>query len=63
MSRLRKIAEPYWEEKKDGRVTAAKWRLKGNQVRFAVEYVSKMSPEQREAARLRMKRRHEMRKE
>ena len=39
MTKLYKIAQPYWEEKTDGsdRVTAAKWKLNGNQVRFAVE--------------------------
>lgn len=39
MTKLYKIAQPYWEEKAEGsdRVTAAKWKLNGNQVRFAVE--------------------------
>lgn len=55
MTKLRKIAEPIWEEVIEGKVTAAKWELKGSQVIFANERVSKMSPEQKEAARLRMK--------
>ncbi|MHA2852863.1 hypothetical protein ACXZ7E_02665 [Paenibacillus lautus] len=39
MTRLYKIAQPYWEERVEGsdRVTAARWKLNGNQVRFAVE--------------------------
>ncbi|MNW38886.1 hypothetical protein D3C74_159640 [compost metagenome] len=57
MTKLRKIAEPIWEEITGGKVTAAKWNLKGNQVIFANERVSKMSPEKKEAARLRMKER------
>lgn len=57
MTKLRKIAEPIWEEITDGKVTAAKWKLKGGQVIFANERVSNMSPEQKEAARLRMKER------
>ncbi|MED4754611.1 hypothetical protein [Brevibacillus choshinensis] len=63
MTKLRKIAEPYWEEKHGDRVTAAKWKLKGNQVRFAVEIVSKMTPEQKEASRSRMKQLHEKHKD
>jgi hypothetical protein len=63
MTKLRKIAEPYWEEKVGNRVTAAKWKLKGNQVRFAVEIVSKMTPEQKEASRERMKQYHQKRNE
>lgn len=58
MTKLRKIAEPIWEEKDGDRVTAAKWRLKGNQVRFSVEIVSKMTPEQRKEAKARMQRLH-----
>jgi hypothetical protein len=54
MTKLRKIAAPYWEEKDGDRVTAAKWKLKGNQVRFALEIVSKMTPEQKEAAKVRL---------
>ncbi|MGF9821428.1 hypothetical protein [Brevibacillus agri] len=61
MTKLRKIAEPYWEEKHGNRVTAARWKLKGNQVRFAAEIVSKMTPEQREASRARMKELHQKR--
>ncbi|WGV58378.1 hypothetical protein QIH01_23295 [Brevibacillus brevis] len=61
MTKLRKIAEPYWEEKQGDRVTAARWKLKGNQVRFAVEIVSKMTPEQKEASRSRMKQMRENR--
>jgi hypothetical protein len=49
MTKLRKIAQPYWEEKDGDRVTAAKWKLKGNQIRFAME--SKLTDEQREAKR------------
>lgn len=63
MTKLRKIAEPYWEEKNGGRVTAAKWKLKGNQVRFAMDSVAKMSKEQREASRQRMLERHAKREE
>lgn len=55
ITKLRKIAQPYWEEKDGDRVTAAKWKLKGNQIRFAIETVSKMTPEQKEAARDRMR--------
>lgn len=57
MTKLRKIADPVWEEITEGKVTAAKWKLKGSQVIFANERVSKMTPEQKEAARLRMKER------
>lgn len=58
MTKLRKIAAPYWEENDGERVTAAKWKLKGNQVRFALEPVSKLTDEQREASRQRMLERH-----
>lgn len=36
ITKLLKVAgEPYWTEKgKGGRLTAAKWRVQGNQVRF-----------------------------
>ncbi|MFC8688762.1 hypothetical protein [Brevibacillus porteri] len=61
ITKLQKIAEPYWEERYGDRVTAARWKLKGNQVRFAVEIVSKMTPEQKEASRLRMKQMREKR--
>lgn len=57
MTKLRKICPPIWEEVTDGKVTAAKWELKGSQVIFANERVSNLSPEQKEAARLRMKER------
>ncbi|WP_091227694.1 hypothetical protein [Fontibacillus panacisegetis] len=57
MTKLRKIAKPIWEEITDGKVTAAKWELKGSQVIFANERVSNLSPEQKEVARLRMKER------
>lgn len=63
MTKLRKIAEPYWQEKHGDRVTAARWKLKGNQVRFAAEIVSKMTPEQKEASRSRMKQYHQKRNE
>jgi hypothetical protein len=55
MTKLRKIADPIWEEKDGDRVTAAKWLLKGNQVRFTQEVVSKMTDEQKQAASLRLK--------
>ncbi|WP_019913195.1 hypothetical protein [Paenibacillus sp. HW567] len=55
MTKLRKIAQPIWEEKDGDRVTAAKWLLKSNQVRFAQEMVSKMTDEQKQAASLRLK--------
>lgn len=58
MTKLNRIAEPYWVEKQDGKITAAKWKLKGSQVRFAMESVSKMTDEQREASRQRMLDRH-----
>jgi hypothetical protein len=58
MTKLRRIAEPYWEEKDGDRVSAAKWLLKGNQVRFALEIVSKMTEGQKEAARVRMQNAH-----
>ncbi|CAM3464476.1 hypothetical protein EDM52_18465 [Brevibacillus invocatus] len=61
LTKLRKIAEPFWEEKDGDRVTAARWKLKGSQVRFAVEIVSKMTSEQKEASRARMKRMREKR--
>lgn len=61
MTKLRKIAAPVWEEITDGKVTAAKWELKGSQVIFATERVSKMTPEQKEAARIRMQERHAIR--
>jgi len=54
MSKLMKIASPYWEEKDGNRVTAAKWRLKGKQVRFAMETV--LSEEERELRRQRARR-------
>ncbi|MNK84427.1 hypothetical protein D3C87_1042750 [compost metagenome] len=63
MTKLRKIAEPIWEEKDDDRVTAAKWVLKSNQVRFAQETVSKMTDEQKQAASLRLQQYHQKRDE
>lgn len=63
MTKLRKIAAPFWEEKDGDRVIAAKWKLKGNQVRFAAEIVSKMTLEQREAASVRLQQAREKRKE
>jgi hypothetical protein len=59
MTKLRKIAEPYWEEKVGDRVTAAKWKLKGNQLRFAASVV--MTEEQKKAARERGRRLHKHR--
>ncbi|MED5015955.1 hypothetical protein P9847_01405 [Paenibacillus chibensis] len=47
MTKLNKIAKPYWEEKEGDRVTAAKWKLNGSQVRFAME--RQISDEQRAA--------------
>lgn len=58
MTKLRKIADPLWEEITEGKVTAAKWELKGSQVIFANERVTNMSSKQKEAARLRMQQRH-----
>lgn len=63
VTKLRKIAEPFWEEKDGDRIIAARWKLKGNQVRFAVEIVSKMTPEQKEASSSRMKQLREKRKD
>ncbi|MEK5641930.1 hypothetical protein BK138_08560 [Paenibacillus rhizosphaerae] len=39
LTKLNKIATPYWEEKdgESGRVTAGRWKLNSSQVRFAVE--------------------------
>ncbi|MGO4346325.1 hypothetical protein AB4Z45_12630 [Paenibacillus sp. MCAF9] len=54
ITKLSKIAMPYWEEKEGDRVVAAKWKMKGNQVRFATEIITKMSDERREASRQRM---------
>lgn len=61
MTRIRKIADPFWEEKTDGKVTAAKWKLSSSQVRFATERVTKMSDEQKEARSLRMQQYHQNR--
>jgi hypothetical protein len=61
MTKLRKIAEPYWEEKDGDRVIAAKWKLKGNQVRFAMSTVTNMSEANKEAAKARMQLLHEKR--
>ncbi|PQP89678.1 hypothetical protein [Paenibacillus sp. AR247] len=47
LTKLNKIAMPYWEEKDGDRVTAAKWKLNEKQVRFAME--RKISEEQRAA--------------
>ncbi|KRE70764.1 hypothetical protein [Paenibacillus sp. Soil750] len=49
MTKLRKIAQPFWEEKDGDRVSAAKWRLNGNQIRFVME--TKLTDEQRVAKR------------
>ncbi|MEC0266699.1 hypothetical protein [Paenibacillus anseongense] len=49
MTKLYKIGDPYWEEKDGDRVTAAKWKLKANQIRFAME--TKLTDEQRKAKR------------
>jgi hypothetical protein len=61
--KLFKIAEPYWEEKVGKRVIAAKWMLNGNQVRFAIATVTKMSEKNKESARSRMELLHKKRKE
>lgn len=57
LTKLRKIAAPYWQEEEGGRVIAAKWKLKEKQVRFANEV--NLSDEQRaeraEQARQRFK--------
>lgn len=63
MTRLRKISEPFWEEKEGERVIAAKWKLKGKQVSFAMERVSNMTPEQKEAAKARLQKAREKRRE
>ncbi|CAM4407879.1 hypothetical protein FHS16_001757 [Paenibacillus endophyticus] len=54
ITKLNKISTPYWTEIEDGRIIAGKWRLKGSQVRFATENVTKMSDERKEASRQRM---------
>jgi hypothetical protein len=59
LNKLGKIAAPYWIEEENGRIIAAKWKLKGNQVRFAMEIVTKMSDGQKQAARQRMIAMHE----
>jgi hypothetical protein len=54
MTKLNKLAVPFWTEKEGERVTAAKWKLKGNQVRFSLSIVSKMTDEQKEASKARL---------
>lgn len=53
--KLSKIAEPYWTEKDGDRVTAAKWKLNSNQVRFAAGTARIQTEEQLEASRVRMR--------
>lgn len=56
ITRLSKIAEPYWTEKDGDRVTAAKWKLKGTQVRFAMEKEKRvLTEEQKEVLRERVR--------
>lgn len=43
------FGDPYWVETENGQVVAAKWRVNGNQIRFATE--TKLTDEQREAKR------------
>ena len=54
MSKLRKIADPFWEERDDGRITAAKWSLNGNQVRFTKEIIVNFTEEQKAEQKLRL---------
>jgi hypothetical protein len=49
MTKLFKISVPYWVEKENDRVIAARWKLKSKQIRFAMEIV--LSDEQKEARR------------
>jgi hypothetical protein len=63
VTKLRKVAgEPFWSEKEGDRVIAAKWKLHGTQIHFAMQKVTKMTAEQRLEASERMKRMHEARK-
>jgi hypothetical protein len=62
MTKLRKIADPIWEEKDGERVTAAKWSLNGAQVRFAQEIVTKLTDEQKEEQRARLQEARQKRK-
>lgn len=63
ITKLLKIAEPTWVEREGERVIAGRWVLHSNQVRFAQEIVSKMTPEQKEAAKERLQQAREKRKE
>lgn len=54
LSKLRKIADPIWEEKDGERVTACKWSLRGNQVRFTKEITTKLTAEQKVEQKLRL---------
>jgi len=60
ITKLRKVAgEPFWTDKDGERITAAKWKLKGNQVRFALGAARNITEEQRQAASIRMKQLHQ----
>jgi hypothetical protein len=65
MTKLRKVAgEPYWKEEAEveagePRLIAGKWKLKSNQIRFALGTGRSMTDEQRQAASERMKRIHQ----
>ncbi|MED1792829.1 hypothetical protein P4V54_09110 [Brevibacillus nitrificans] len=65
MTKLRKVAgEPYWKEEAEveagaPRLIAGKWKLKSNQIRFALGTGRRMTDEQRQAASERMKRIHQ----
>jgi hypothetical protein len=60
MTKLKKIAgEPYWKEEAPSvngskRLIAGKWKLKGNQVRFALGSTRTFTEEQKQAARERL---------
>ncbi|MBY0088440.1 hypothetical protein [Brevibacillus brevis] len=65
MTKLRKVAgEPYWKEEESTengppRTIAGKWKLKSNQIRFALGATRNMTDEQRQAASQRMKKIHQ----
>ncbi|WP_312118279.1 hypothetical protein [Brevibacillus reuszeri] len=65
MTKLRKVAgEPFWKEElpvDNGlpRMIAGKWKLKSNQIRFALGSTRSMTDEQRQAASERMKQFHQ----
>lgn len=53
ITRLSKLAEPFWKEERDGRLIAGKWLLDAKQVKFGNP--RKVSEEQRQAAAERLR--------